>query len=358
MWPTVQPWRLCFCFVSTNFKPPICKHSFLSSSEPDGGEKADTCTSRASTHLLESSCNLNLSWSTAQQTPTPIEKSSIQTMRTTLDHHISRYNSIGVLDPTLQWRLGCLRSHCILKMSRCCAADCTLPATSANSRSWERTVPQSVGRTMRRKLGMLQSISSLRRTKLRWACSTSSRGVEASTNSVISCNSGQIWISEVDETWHKKQEPEGPCHKMASSAMIRHVNMRIGLPQHLRYRRVGTCQTRSNSSSLGSFPFDLQNWNWVFSSLFADLAMFRHQAGSFAEVWPLEQLSHSLLWGRPSGTFLLLEAPGPRIDTTNLHCNKCFNQKNLHDNKKHPLRSSAASSRGTDPRPHDGPHGS
>ena len=90
--------------------------------------------------------------------------------------------------------------HFIFRTSFCCAADCMLPAVRANSRKSERTVPQSVGRTMRRKLGMLQSNSSPRRTKLRWACSTSSKGVLASTNKVISCNSGQIWISEFEDT--------------------------------------------------------------------------------------------------------------------------------------------------------------
>ena len=91
--------------------------------------------------------------------------------------------------------------HFVFRTSFCCAADCILPAVKANSRRSERTVPQSVGRTMRRKLGMLQSNSSPRRTKLRWACSTSSKGVLASTNKVISCNSGQIWISEFEDTW-------------------------------------------------------------------------------------------------------------------------------------------------------------
>ena len=167
-------------------------------------------------------------------------------------------------------------------MSRCCAADCTLPATSANSRSWERTVPQSVGRTMRRRLGMLQSISSLRRTKLRWACSTSSRGVEASTNSVISCNSGQIWISEVDETWHshKKQECQSRlCMECGETPVALFMTFLWPILELvgctcLRYRRVRSCHTGPNASCSLRF-LCLQDWNWVLGGLFEDLTVGR-----------------------------------------------------------------------------------
>ena len=91
----------------------------------------------------------------------------------------------------------------IFKTFRCVSDD---SSARANSRSCAWTVPQSVGRTRRRKLNMPESASSDWRRKLKWACSTSNKGVVASTNKVISCNSLQSCTRELDGTSGKHGE--------------------------------------------------------------------------------------------------------------------------------------------------------
>ena len=76
----------------------------------------------------------------------------------------------------------------------------------ANSVSSSRTLPQSVGCTSLLRLGILASPSWDSRRKLRWACSTSSSCVFASIINVISCSSLQICNRAV--AWEPQEEFE------------------------------------------------------------------------------------------------------------------------------------------------------